>query len=339
MAVIKDVAKLAQVSISTVSKYFNNPNALSEPYKSRVAAAVEELNYTPSAIARSLRTKRVGTIALVVPDITNTYYVEVYNAVRTELVTRGITTQLYTIEENINILNELLSRLTPAQVDGLILCFVDEDSVIATLDEVQSNMPITLLSWDMDTPFNSVVVDLHSAIFEAAEYLIGLGHARVAYASGPANSRISEEKMSGYRRAMAQHGLPIPEVYIHEGVHVFQNGYQAAQQFMRSEEPPTAILCANDMIAVGCCKYLIQHGYKIPKDVAVVGMDGTQLSLIYDPPITTMVEPITEMCQEAVRMLLEKIESPSSKNRKCLMQAKLEVRRSTNPDVPLYFDF
>ena len=221
----------------------------------------------------------------------------------------------------------------------MIVCFLDEDSLIATLNEVQSNMPITLLSWDLDSPFNAVVIDLHTAIYEATNYIIELGHTQIAYASGPANSRISEEKMSGFRRAMAAHRLAIPSCYIHEGVHVFQNGYRAAQQFMRAPTPPTAIVCANDMIAVGCCKYLIAHNYRIPQDVAVIGMDGTQLSLIYDPPITTMVEPIAGMCHEAVSLLLDKIEHPLSKNKKCLLRASLEIRRSTDPNVPLYIDF
>ena len=339
MAVIKDVAKKANVSISTVSKYFNNPSALSEPYKSRVAAVVKELNYTPSTLARSLRTKQIGTVALVVPDITNTYYVEVYNAVRSELISHDIMTQLYTIEENSNILNNLLNRLTPSHVDGLILCFLDEDNLLATLNEVQSNMPITLLSWDMNSPFNAVVIDLHAAFFEATNYIISLGHTKIAYASGPANSRISEEKASGYHRAMASHNLPIPDFYIYEGLHVFRNGYLAAEQFMRSPDPPTAIVCANDMIAVGCCKYLTAQNYKIPQDVAVIGMDGAQPSLIYDPPITTMVQPIAEMCQEAVKILLDKFERPASKNRKCLLRAKLEIRRSTDLNAPLYIDF
>lgn len=339
MAVIKDVAQHAGVSISTVSKYFNNPNALSEPYKSRVAEAVRALDYHPNAIARSLRTKQTGSIALVVPDITNTYYVEVYNAIRSELTQRNIVTQLFTIEENTNILRDLLGRLTPAQVDGIIVCFLDEDSIIGTLTEAQSNIPITLLSWDAASPFNSVVIDLHSAIRDVTNYLIGLGHVRIAYASGPQGSRISNEKINGYYQAMNMHGLPIPDGYIHEGVYTFQNGYLAAQQFMRTSAPPTAIVCANDMIAVGCCKYLISEHYRIPQDVAVTGMDGTQLSLIYDPPITTMAEPIKEMCHEAVTLLLYKIEHPSSKNKTCLLRTKLEIRRSTDFDVPLYIDF
>lgn len=236
-------------------------------------------------------------------------------------------------------MNDLLNRLSPTQVDGIILCFVDEDNSIAPLNEVQSNIPITLLSWDIATPFNAVVLDLYSAMYDATNYLIKRNHTKIAYAGGPANSRISDAKRNGYTRAMSTHRLPVPQYYMHEGVYVFRNGYCAALQFMRFPEPPTAIVCVNDMIAVGCCKYLIEHEYKIPQDVAVIGMDGTQLSMIYDPPITTMAEPIAEMCHEAVKLLLNKIKHPNSKNKKCIMRAKLEIRRSTDSSVPIYIDF
>ena len=122
LAVIKDVASFAGVSISTVSKYFNNPQGMSEEYRQKVAAAVEALDFTPNAMARSLRTKRTNIIALIVPEITNTFYVEVYNNIRLAATSKGYMTQLYTTEESINILQELLSQLSSSKIDGIILC-------------------------------------------------------------------------------------------------------------------------------------------------------------------------------------------------------------------------
>ena len=338
MAVIKDVANLAGVSVSTVSKYFNNPAGLSEPYKSKVEKAVKELNFTPNAMARGLRTKRTNTIALIVPDITNNFYVEVYNSIRSAALAQGLITQLYTCEENVNVLSDLLSQLSPVKVDGIIMAFLDEDEIMTQLSEAQTNLPITLMSWDIDNQFSAVVLNLHSTIYRSTKYLIEQGHKRIAYISGIKNSRISQEKLSGYLKAMSDSGFDIPENYISHGKYLFRTGYQAAKSFMMLPEPPTAVVAANDILAIGCCKYLISHGYRIPEDVAVIGMDGVQLSHIYDPSITTMAIPIEEMCLDAVGMLINKIEKPGSKNRQTIYETNLVIGRSTYPSAPLHLD-
>ena len=220
MAVIKDVANLAGVSISTVSKYFNNPNGLSEPYHSKVAAAVEELNFKPNAIARGLRTKRTNTIALIVPDITNTFYVEVYDSVRLAAISQGYMTQLYTTEENFNMLNELVNQLSSSKIDGMILCFLDEDDTITLLDRTQATVPVALLSWDSDTKFNSAVLDLTKTMYQATSYLIQQGHSKIAYVNGRAGSRISFQKKGGYLKAMERMGCT-PEQTVMVGDQIF----------------------------------------------------------------------------------------------------------------------
>ena len=147
------------------------------------------------------------------------------------------------------------------------------------------------------------------------------------------------QKMSGYQKAMADHGLPIPEEYIHSGKYAYRTGYMAAKQFMQCAEPPTAIVAANDIIAIGCCKYLNLNNYHVPRDVSVVGMDGILQAKIYDPSITTMSQPIPAMCAEAVNLLINKINHPTSKNRQVLFDASLIIGRSTDEHAPLYLEF
>lgn len=339
VAVIKDVANLAGVSISTVSKFFNNPNGLSEPYRSKVAEAVKELDFKPNAIARGLRTKRTNTIALIVPTITNTFYVEVYDSIRLAAMSYGYMTQLYTTEENFNVLNEVISQLSSSKIDGIILCFLDEDDSIALFDRTQETVPVALLSWDSDAKFNSAVLDLTKTMYQATSYLIQQGHSKIAYVNGQAGSRISHQKKGGYLKAMSDAGFPVPGEYIYSGNYSYKTGYQAAKQFMNCSNPPTAIVAANDIIAIGCCKYLHLNGYNIPRDVSVVGMDGIQLAKIYDPSITTMATPISAMATEAVNLLINKIEHPTSKNRQTLFESKLIIGRSTDENAPLYLEF
>ena len=339
MAVIKDVAKLAGVSISTVSKYFNNPSGLSEPYRSCVERAVAELNYTPNEMARGLRTKKTKNLALIVPDILNIFYTEIYSNIRSAAMLSGYTIQLYTSDENVHILSHLLHLFSRSNIDGIIICFLDEDTLISELDEVDSNTPISLISWNVNTHFNSVILDLEATIYEATKYLIGKGLRDIAYIGGTEHSQISERKFLGFQRAMQEAGLIIRDEFLDEGNYLIKVGYQAAEKFMHQSSCPTGIVCANDVLAIGCCKYLINHGYSIPGDVAVIGMDGIQLSLIFEPSITTVAMPIESMCREVVDLLINKIEFPTSKNRQSIYTPKLRIGRSTDADAPIYLDF
>lgn len=339
MAVIKDVAKLAGVSPSTVSKYLNNSQTLTQAYKEKVAAAIKELDYTPSPLARSLRTQKTNTIGIIVPEITNPFYTEVYNAVRSAAADRGYTTVLYTTEEDSGLLNKHLKQMSGYKVDGLVLCFIDEDENIGMFEDIQSSLPVTLFSWDINnTSFNSVIVNLFDSVYRSTRYLLDEGHTRIAYAGGPAHSRVSKEKMQGYLKAVQDAGIAVREDFLFSGKYRFQTGYHAAMQFMKLDAPPTAIVCANDILAIGCIKYLKHSGYEVPGDVDIIGLDGIQLSHIYDPSVSTMRIPIDDMSREAVNMLIEKINRPESKNRQAIFNTSLTVRRSTKKDAPMILD-
>lgn len=339
MAVIREVAKKAGVSTSTVSKFLNKPDELTEEYRVKVEAAIKELNYKPSPFARSLRTHKTKNIALVVPDIINPFYTEVYNIVRSAASENGYTTILYTTEDDLDILNDFLTQVSNFNVDGLILCFLDEDEIIQKFIEVQHIMPITLLSWDINVmEFNSVIVNLFDGFYRSTQHLINSGYQKIAFVGGPESSRISKEKMGGYIKAHMEANIEINPSYFFSGRYRFQTGYHAALKFMQLPDPPTAIVCANDVLAIGCIKYLKYNNYEIPDNVAVMGFDGIQLSYIYDPSISTNVIPINDMGCEAVKMLINKIAKPGSKNRQAIFDTTLAIRRSTKKDAPIILD-
>lgn len=339
MAVIRDVAKRAGVSPSTVSKYMNKPDELTEEYRIKVEAAIKELNYKPSPFARSLRTQKTNTIALVVPEIANPFYTEVYNIVRSIASEKGYTTILYTTEENLDILNDFLTQFSKYTADGLIFCFLDEDEIIQRFKEVQHSIPITLMSWDINTTeFSSVIINLFDSMYRSTQHLLNIGHRKIAYVGGPDLSRISKEKIQGYKKALQDAKIEVDENYVFAGKYRFQTGYHAAMKFMQNSNPPTAIVCANDVLAIGCIKYLKYNSYDIPDDIAVMGFDGIQLSYIYDPSISTVVIPIDEMGREAVNMLINKIEKPGSKNRQAIFDTSVVIRRSTKKDAPIILD-
>ncbi|MGA2477504.1 MAG: LacI family DNA-binding transcriptional regulator [Spirochaetia bacterium] len=339
MAVIKDVAKRAGVSTGTVSKFFSNPATLREENRLRIQEAVKDLKYHPSNIARSLRTQRTNLIALIVPDIVNPFYASVYDAVRLEASQFDYKPILYTTEDDLKILKDYLEGDYIHEVDGIILCFLDEDEIVSDFQRIQSRMPITLLSWDMNAKTDSVVVDLYEGINLATKHILGLGHHDIAYVGGPANSRISKEKQKGFEDALAEVSLSLKAEYFFQGRYRYQTGYEAAMQLMRLPHPPTAIVAANDALAIGCMKYLLQKHIRIPEDIAVVGLDDQPLASMYEPAVSTVRIPIPAMCSEAVKMLMGRIEKPGSRNRKVVLKMELVVRNSTDKSAALLAEF
>jgi LacI family repressor for deo operon, udp, cdd, tsx, nupC, and nupG len=340
VAVIKDVARLAGVSPSTVSKYLNNSPTLKDKYKERIRKAVEKLDYTPSHIARSMRTGRKNLIAVIVPSILNPFYSEIYHAIRIECLARGYTPVLYTTDENMEVLRSVLVNVGASHVDGAILCFLDEEEIIKRLEELETRTPVALMSWHVQsTKFSCVVVDVHSAILMATNHLIGLGHQRIGYVGGRLTRSISQEKLRAFKTAMAAAGLPLREELIVSDHFRFETGYVATRAFMQQKEPPTGIVAANDVLAIGCVKYLINNGFRVPDDVAVIGHDGIQLASIYDPSISTMAQPIAETGRAVVDMVLSRIEKPASRRSRAVFQFELKVRRSTDKSAPIVFEF
>jgi DNA-binding LacI/PurR family transcriptional regulator len=339
MAVIKDVARLAGVSTGTVSKFFSDPSALREENRHKVEAAVRELRYAPSNLGRSLRTQRTNLIALIVPDIVNPFYASVYDAVRLEAARHRYKPILYTTEDDLEILKDYLRGDTIHEVDGIILCFLDEDEIVCDFERLQARIPITLLSWDMNTRFDSVVIDLFESVAMATRHVTELGHRDIAYISGPGDSRISKQKQCGFEKALAEAGLSLRPECFFEGRYRFETGFNATMEFLRLPSPPTAIVAANDAIAIGCMKYLLMKGKKVPEDMAVIGLDDQPLAAMYEPSISTVSIPIADMCTEAVRMLMRRIEKPNAKSHKIVMKTELMVRRSTDANSNLLADF
>jgi len=340
MAVIKDVAKLAGVSTGTVSKYLNNPHELREATRLRVKQAIEELRYKPSPLARSMRTGRTNTLAVIVPDVTNPFFAEVYNSIRSSAMQKGYSSILYTTEDNLNTLKDYLASLSLRHVDGIILCFLDEDEAVEKfIEELQSYIPIVLLSWDMNnTNVNSIVVDVFEGIYSSTKHLINLGYKNIAYIGGPVNSRISMEKFNGYSKALKEADMELNPHCVYHGSYSLQCGYQAARMFLMQSTPPGAIVGANDIIALGSLKYLLHKKINVPDDIAVTGFDNISLSAMYEPALSTVALPIGQMGKEAIRLVLSEFDESKQKKRQIILDTRLIVRKSTDRTAPVELD-
>lgn len=340
MAVIKDVAAHAGVSVGSVSRYLNSPNELKEETRTRIQAAIEELNYRPSPLARSLRTGKTGVIAVAVPEITNPFFAETYNAIHKIAGSGGLSTILFTTDSNFSTLKDCLSEKSIQQVDGAILCFIDEDAAVEDyLGKVEKTIPIVLLSQDLGVKkFNSVVVDVFNGMRESTSHLAGIGRRKIAYVGGHLHSRISCEKYSGYLRALEQYGLQGAAETVSRGEFSMKAGYSAAREFMMLKEPPDGIVAENDILALGCMKYLLQSRYQIPQQVAICGFDNISLSSMYEPSLTTVTIPIEEMAATAFEMVSRSIQRRKSKRIQSILPTELVIRKSTDPLAPITLD-
>lgn len=335
MPVIKDVAKLAGVSVGSVSKYLNNNKTLKASTRQKIISAIEELNYKPNPLARSMRTGRTNIIAVIVPDITNPFFAETFNSIRIEAHNNDYTTVLYTSTDNPDRLQQYLSGETVNHPDGVILCFVDEGMLLDRFAEsLVPDAPVVLLSWDLNNVrYNSIAIDVAEGIYKSTNHMVNIGRKKIAYIGGPEASHISIDKLSGYKRALEESGFEIDCSIIYQGENYnLSTGYEAARIFTRQDNIPDSIVTANDALALGCMKYLMQKGIKIPDNIAVIGFDNVSLSSMYEPSLSTVSIPIKKMGEEAIKMLHSEISNPSEFEHKkqIILDTQLVIRRSTS---------
>ncbi len=339
MAVIKDVAHLAGLSVSVVSKYLNHPEHVREDTKIRIEAAIKELNYVPSMTARSLRTKRSKMLAIVVPDIVDAFYTHVFNSIKIYALAKGYTPILYTIENDIELLKEYLGKISINHFDGLMLCFLEEDELVEMYDELQTEIPVVMFSGEKNNRFSAVVTDIKEGAYKATKHLIDCGCKRIAYIGGPENSKNTAQKQAGYEKALAEAGLDVNKDYLCCGQYRYQTGYEAAAHYFRQHNMPDGVYAASDVIAAGLMKYIMNRGIRIPEDMKVVGFDNIQLAGIYQPGISTIELPVKEMCKEAVNMLIGAIEKTDTEKHTVIFKNDLIVRGSTDKNSAIDFEY
>lgn len=321
MAKIEDVAKLAGVSPASVSRYLNNRTLLKDETAERIQSAIAELNYSPNPIAVGLRTKHSKMIAFIIPTMNNLYYIELFNVMHRLCIECGYTLCLYSIEEDLQLFRKILGDLSEFQYEGVIISYLDEPEVLDEINRLRRRMPVVLVSADANkTDFDTVYLNVRQSTYEAAKYYVDNGYQRVAFISGGFSNAlriIIKEKLGGYQDAMLEAGRPIlfaaprgeNAVEVADGMTA---GILGAQQLMSAEEAPDAIICSLDIIAVGAYRYLSENGYRIPEDVAVAGFSGTTLATIYNPAISTIVQPLDKMAKGALDLLLRRIKEPES---------------------------
>lgn len=329
MATMNDVARVANVSIATVSHVINGTRFVSAERVERVHTAMRELGYTPDATARSLRVGRTDTIGLVVPDNSNPFFAALARWIEEAGFEAGYTTILANSNERPDREHRYVSTLVSKRVDGLILSPSRGDhSTLARLLE-NARIPVVVVDRDAALPNADVVLyDNEGGSREATRYLMELGHTRIACVAGPADTSSANERVRGFRRAIAEAGLP--EQAVVEADFHFSGGREATARLLDSGAAFTALFAANDLMAAGAIRELAARGITVPGDVSVIGFDDAPLAEMISPALTTMRQPLQDMAHTAVSMLLSRVTSGDggAAVRKVL-RTSLVVREST----------
>lgn len=307
---IKDVARMANVSIATVSRILNNQSGYSEETKQKVLEIINEIGYEPNAVARGLVSKRTRTIGLLVPDLTSTFATELLKGVEKGANARGNSVIFcHTEFEGVKTM-KYLQLLNEKQIDGIIYASNElEDEYYQYIKNM--NVPLVLLATQADQyPVPFVKVNDRAAAFTATEYLIKKGHRKIAMISGGQEDLIAGyPRLDGYMAALRSHNIPINESLIEKRGFFFQDGYDGFQALIEREPDITAIFAGSDDIALGILSAAYHMGIKIPDKISVIGYDNLKVAEMAIPPLTTVAQPLAEMGEKAASMIFKMIES------------------------------
>lgn len=326
---MKDVARLAGVSTSTVSHVINNNRFVSDSVRDRVMAAVETLNYAPSALARSLKINQTQTIGMLLTASSNPFYAEVVRGVERCCYEREYSLILCNTEGDYDRLNRSLETLLQKRVDGVLLMCTENQRPLAKTLLRYPSVPIIVMDW---APFEGVsdIIKDNSLLGGdiATRHLIERGYRKIACIAGPQDKTTADNRLQGYRQAMRRAGLNIPNDYIVYGDFEFETGRQAMRKLLALDERPEAVFCCNDAMAVGVYHALYQAGLSVPQDMAVVGYDDIELARYMSPPLTTIHQPKDELGELAVDTLLYRLGHPEIEPNVLVLTPELVVRQS-----------
>jgi LacI family transcriptional regulator len=337
MSTVRDVARRARVSVSTVSHVLNRTRFVSDTLRERVLAAARELDYTPNAAARMLTLKRSDTLGLIVADISNPFFAYVARGVEDVAQAHGYTVVLCNSDEDVDREAASLRVLHARQVDGLLLASAGRaDAYLARL--VRAHFPIVLVDRDLpELGAPAVLLDNAGAAYMAVRHLIGRGHRRIAMVSGRAAISTTTERIAGYMRALREAGLKVEPRLIVSGESTSIGGAEATHAVLDVEPRPTAIFSGNNLMSIGALQAIAARRLRIPDDVALVGFDDFPFpwSDAFRPRLTTVAQPTYELGRTATEMLLRRLrQPPGAADERVVLQGKLIIRESSRARAP-----
>ena len=330
MPTLKDVARDADVSVSTVSRAFNSPEKVRPDTLQRVREAADRLGYQPSRVARrlSLKNGKAGLIGLVIPDIRNPFFADIVRGVEDIAYEHDYSLVLSNSDEDPDRQKVVLDTFRTENVDGIIVPPVSMDDP-AVRELAEASTPLVCIDRRMDDArVDTILSDNRKGAYEAVTHLIELGHERIGFIGGVPHISTLTERRQGYEQALRDHDLRVDEALIKEGTSRRERGRYFTEQLLALGRPPTALFTGNNLTTLGALSTLNTQGVKVPEEMALVGYDDVPWAMALNPPPTVLAQPGYEMGSRAAELLFERLDAPNRSPTVVTLQSKLTVRDS-----------
>jgi LacI family transcriptional regulator len=332
---IRTVAALAKVSIATVSRTINASPAVSDKLSKRVWEAIEQLNYFPNTHARSLVSGRSRILGIIVENITNPFFPELISGFEEIAVAHGYEILVSSTYGNAQQLTQCVRRMLERKVEGVaVLTFGGEEPVLDQL--AIHNMPIVLAEFHLDDPkVSTILLDYSAGIHAAVAHLVALGHTKIGFLAGPHTLHSALTRRNAFEQTMREANLSVHKNWIEECDHTLKGGVAGFEHIMALKSRPTAVICSNDMTAIGVLRAAYMAGLRVPEDLSVIGLDDIDFAEFTLPPLTTIRLSRQELAKAAFDALRLQAEFAAGNGvgtaiqREFLVSTSLVVRGST----------
>jgi LacI family transcriptional regulator len=329
MTSIKDIAKLAGMSPSTVSRVLNNRTYVKPAIREKILALVQQMGYVPNHAARSMVLNRSFTVGVIVPDTFNMFQRELFSTIEHDVEELGLHTHFFFVKSEADSELQCVRRLKSEKLDGIIVMMeLGEAAFFEYLENL--GIPVVLFGTFLqpNLPFSSFLIDEEEAGFDATQYLLGLGHTRIGIVYG-GGTNFGKLRLAGFRKALLKAGIEWDEGAV-ENVPNFTSeaGRDAALALFERRLDLTALFAVTDDLAIGAMRGLFERGLKVPADVSVIGFDDLDISRYLAPGLTTIHQPVTEIGKKIVKVLQQLISGEADGNNRFIFSHRLVERES-----------
>ena len=314
MATIKDVAKMAGVSTTTVSHVINKTRFVAKETEEAVMQAIKSLKYSPSAVARSLKVNTTKSIGMIVTTSESPYFAEIIHAVEDHCYRQGYSLFLCNTQNDPEKIKNHVEMLTKKRVDGLLVMCSEYTQHSLDVLSGFSSVPMVVMDWGPNADTDIIEDNSFNGGYIATKHLIDCGHKAIGLIAGELDKTTARTRYEGFVKAMNEANLPIHENWIMEGFFEPEDGYECMNRILVQDNLPTAVFCCNDVMALGAISAITEKGLRVPDDISIIGYDNIHSSRFYAPPLTTIHQSKSRLGAQAVNLLFERIANKDNEN-------------------------
>ena len=314
MATIKDVAKMAGVSTTTVSHVINKTRFVAKETEEAVMQAIKSLKYSPSAVARSLKVNTTKSIGMIVTTSESPYFAEIIHAVEDHCYRQGYSLFLCNTQNDPEKIKNHVEMLAKKRVDGLLVMCSEYTQHSLDVLSGFSSVPMVVMDWGPNADTDIIEDNIFTGGYIATKHFIDCGHKAIGLIAGELDKTTARTRYEGFVKAMNEANLSIHENWIMEGFFEPEDGYECMNKILSQDSLPTAVFCCNDVMALGAISAITEKGLRVPDDISIIGYDNIHSSRFYAPPLTTIHQSKSRLGAQAVNLLFERIANKDNDN-------------------------